>query len=193
MLPDFRHRARGPSVLRGTRRARLREIECGSKAMDFRLRNVRRIRRFPGPEEGLRVMAEKAPQAEALAVSWITPWIGKIEKFRPLLTRIYLLHRRIATIAVLLLAAILFVHVMFGANGMVVYKQKRAEFQSLQKQIAQEQKENDEYRQQIESLKTDQKAIEREAREQLRYVRPGEFVYVPPPPPNPPANHSAKK
>ena len=36
--------------------------------------------------------------------------------------------------------------------------------------------------QQIQALKTDQKAIEKEAREQLRYVRPGEYVYVPPPP-----------
>lgn len=161
--------------------------------MDLRLKNVPRIRRFPSPEEGLRVMAEKAPQAEALAASWIASWIGKVAWFRELLTQIYAFHRRIATIAVLLLAAVLFVHVMFGANGMVVYKQKRAEFQSLQKQLAQEQKENEEYRQQIEALKTDQKAIEKEAREQLRYVRPGEFVYVPPPAPNPPANHSAKK
>jgi cell division protein FtsB len=161
--------------------------------MDFRLKNVAKIRRLPSPEEGLRVMAEKAPQAEALAVSWIVSWAEKIERFRPLLKRVYALHRRIATIAVLLLAAILFVHVTFGANGMVVYKQKRAEFQSLQKQIAQEQKENDDYRQQIEALKTDQKAIEKEAREQLRYVRPGEYVYVPPPPADPPANHSAKK
>jgi cell division protein FtsB len=77
---------------------------------------------------------------------------------------------------------------------MVVYKQKRAEFQNLQKQIAAEQKENDLYTQQIQALKTDEKAIEKEAREQLRYVRPGEYVYVPPPPPSPPpANHSAKK
>lgn len=161
--------------------------------MDFRLKNVARMRRFPSPEEGLRVMAEKAPQAEALAVSWIAPWIGKGAKFRPLLMRVYALHRRIATIAVLLLAAFLFVHVMFGANGMVVYRQKRAEFQSLQMQIAQKQKENDEYRQQIEALKSDQKAIEKEAREQLRYVRPGEYVYVPPPPADPPTNRSAKK
>jgi len=59
----------------------------------------------------------------------------------------------------------------------------------------QEQKENELYTQQIQGLKTDEKAIEKEAREQLRYVRPGEYVYVPPAPANPPlpANHSAKK
>lgn len=155
--------------------------------MDFRLKSLAKIRRFPSPQEGLRVVAERAPQAEALAASWI-------EKVRPLLTQIYALRRRIATIAVMVVATLLFVHVMFGTNGMVVYKRKRAEFQALQKQIAQEQKENEIYMQQIQALKTDQKAIEKEAREQLRYVRPGEYVYVPPPPANPPpASHSAKR
>jgi len=77
--------------------------------------------RFPRPEDGLRAMAERAPQAEALAASWI-------ERVRPLAMRVYGLRRRLATIAVAVLAASLFVHVMFGANGMIVYKQKRAEY-----------------------------------------------------------------
>jgi cell division protein FtsB len=77
---------------------------------------------------------------------------------------------------------------------MVVYKQKRAEYESLQRRIVQEQKENDVYARQIRGLKTDEKAIEKEAREQLRYARPGEYVYVPPAPANPPpATHSARK
>jgi cell division protein FtsB len=82
-----------------------------------------------------------------------------------------------------------------GANGMIVYKQKRTEYESLQKRIIVEQKENELYTQQIQGLKTDEKAIEKEAREQLHYARPGEYVYVPPAPANPalPANHSAKK
>jgi len=133
-------------------------------------------------------MVDRAPQAEAFAASWI-------ERVRPLAMRIYALRRRIATIAVGVLAASLFVHVMFGANGMVVYKQKRAEYQELHKQIVQVQQENDRYTQQIEGLKTNQTAIEKEAREQLGYAKPGEYVYVPPAPakPAPPANHSAKK
>jgi cell division protein FtsB len=156
--------------------------------MDFRVKNISRIRRFPSPEDGLRAMAEKAPQAEALAASWML-------SVRPLAARLYALRRRLATITVAVLASLLFVHVMFGANGMIVYKQKRIEYESLQKRIAQEQKENELYTQQIQGLKTDKKAIEKEAREQLRYVRPGEYVYVPPPPANlpAPANHSAKK
>ncbi len=105
------------------------------------------------------------------------------------------MRRRIATIAVAGLAGLLFVHVMLGANGMVVYKQKRAEYESLQKRIAIEQKENQLYTQRIQGMKTDAKAIEKEAREQLHYARPGEYVYVPPDSvrPDPPATHSAHR
>lgn len=133
-------------------------------------------------------MVERAPQAEALAASWI-------ERGRPLALRVYALRRRIATAAVIVLAVSLCVHVMFGANGMVVYKQKRAEHQQLRQQIIQVQQENERYTRQIQGLKTDQTAIEKEAREQLGYAKPGEYVYVPPPPakPAPAGNHSAKK
>jgi cell division protein FtsB len=133
-------------------------------------------------------MAERAPQAEALAASWM-------ESARPLGMRVYGLRRRIATIAVTMLASLLFVHVMLGANGMIIYKQKRMEYESLQRRIVQEKKENELYAQKIQGLKTDEKAIEKEAREQLRYLRPGEYVYVPAAAANPapPANHSAKK
>ena len=156
--------------------------------MDFQMKDSSRIRRFPSPQDGLRAMAERAPQAEALAASWV----GIV---RPLAMRVYALRRRIATITVTVIAGLLFVHVMFGANGMIIYKQKRMEFQSLQKQLAQEQKDNELYTQKIQSLKTDEKAIEKEAREQLRYARPGEYVYVPPAAANQalPASRSAKK
>ena len=144
------------------------------------------IPRFPRPEDGLRAVVERAPQAEAFAASWI-------ERARPLATQIYILRRRIATVAVAVLAGSLFVHVMFGANGMVVYRQKRAEYQELRKQIVRVQQDNDRYTQQIQGLKSDQTSIEKEAREQLGYAKPGEYVYVPPAKPAPPANHSAKK
>jgi cell division protein FtsB len=155
--------------------------------MDFRIKDSSRIRRFPSPQDGLRAISERVPQAEAWASSWI-------ESTRPVAAQVYALRRRIATITVMVLAGLLFVHVMFGANGMVVYKKKRADYEALQKQIAQEQKENELYTQRIRGLKTDEKAVEKEAREQLRYVRPGEYVYVPTAPANPPpSNNSAKK
>jgi cell division protein FtsB len=133
-------------------------------------------------------MVDRAPQAEALASSWI-------ERVRPFASGVYALRRRVATVAVTLLAASLFVHVVFGANGMVVYKQKRAEYEALRNQNVQVQDDNDRYTRQIQGLKSDQKAIEKEAREQLGYAKPGEYVYVPPTPakPTPPANHTAQK
>ena len=153
-----------------------------------RLLPIDRMPRVPRPEDGLRALVERAPQAEALAASWI-------ECVRPTVMQIYAMRRRLATIAVAVLAVLLFVHVMFGANGMVVYKQKRAEYQGLRKQITKVQDDNDRYTQQIQGLKTDQTAIEKEAREQLGYAKPGEYVYVPPAPAKPsvPLNHSAKK
>jgi cell division protein FtsB len=162
--------------------------------LDFRvkvlaLKSFSRIPRLPRPEDGLRAVVDRAPQAEAFAASWI-------ERVRPMAVRVYVLRRRIATIAVTALAVSLFVHVMFGANGMVVYKQKRAECEALRKQIDQVQQENDRYTQQIQGLKSDQKSIEKEAREQLGYAKPGEYVYVPPAPAKPalqPTTHSARK
>lgn len=147
-----------------------------------------KITKLPSAEDGLRAVVERAPQAEALAASWI----GRV---RPFAIEIYTLRRRIATIAVVVVAVSLFIHVMFGANGMVVYRQKRMEYQELRKKVDQVQQENDRYTQQIQGLKSDQTAIEKEAREQLGYAKPGEYVYVPPSPakPVPPANHSAKK
>jgi cell division protein FtsB len=155
----------------------------------FRLKRFSQIGRLPRPQDRLRAVVERAPEAEALAASWI-------ERIRPLAIEIYGLRRRIATVAVGALAAALFVHVMLGANGMVAYKQKRAEYQQLQTQIRVIEQENDRYTQQIQGLKTDQTAIEKEAREQLGYAKPGEYVYVPPAPPKPapaPQSHSAKR
>jgi cell division protein FtsB len=156
--------------------------------MDFRVTDSSKLRSIRDPKAGLRAIAEKAPRAETLAVSCA-------EKIRPALARVYSSRRKLATITIAVLAGLLFVHVMFGANGMIVYKQKRDEYEALQKKIAQEQKDNELYTRQIQGLKTDEKAIEKEAREQLHYARPGEYVYVPPAPanPEPPASHSARK
>jgi cell division protein FtsB len=143
---------------------------------------------FPGREERSRIFAEKAPQAEAVAASWI-------EWMRPLGMRVYALRRRIATVVIAVVACLFFVHVMFGANGMVVYKQKRNEYEALQKKLAQVRAENEKVTKQIQGLQTDQKAIEKEAREQLGYAKPGELIYVTPAPAKPevPVNRSAKK
>ena len=104
--------------------------------------------------------------------------------------RAYGFRRRLATVAVSLLAMWLFLHVMLGANGMVVYRTKRSEYQKLQGQIQQLQKEKAGYSEQIQQLKTDPQRIEKEAREQFHYARPGEVVYVAPDPPAVPPSSS---
>lgn len=156
--------------------------------MDLRVERLPKVRILPRSQQGLRALVERAPQAEALA--------GRaMEELHPALTWLYGARRRLATSAVTVLTLWLFLHVMFGANGMVVYRQKRAEHQNLQKEINNLQEKNDHYSEQIRALKTDPKTIEKEAREQLHYTRPGEVVYVAPAPvpPQPPSTNAAKK
>ena len=114
-----------------------------------------------------------------------------VEQTRPVWSWIAAEWRRVGTAAAVLLTLGLVLHAMFGANGMVVYQQKRAERQTLQSEVQRLQKENDQYVERIRALKTDHRAIEREAREQLHYTRPGEYVYVAPdPPPKPPTGRA---
>jgi len=155
--------------------------------MDLRV-ELPKIRVLPLPEERLRSLAQGADHAEA--------WAAKARaKAEPVIERVYGVRRRLATGAVVVLGVWLFLHVMFGANGMVVYRTKRAEYQSLQKEIGQLQKENDQYSEQVSQLKSDPRRIEREAREQFHYARPGEVVYVSPEPvarPQPSTNSASK-
>jgi cell division protein FtsB len=155
--------------------------------MDFRV-GIPRIRVIPPPEQRLRSLTHGADQAEA--------WAGRVQAaLEPYLTRLYELRRRIATVAVAVLAVWLFVHVTFGANGMVVYRAKKAEYERVQKDIQSLQKENQQYSSEVDQLKSDPKRIEKEAREQFHYARPGEVIYVSPDKPavQAPANRSARK
>jgi cell division protein FtsB len=152
--------------------------------MDFRVKRLPKLKDLAQPQQRLRALVDRAPQAEAACERLAA-------RVSPVLLRIQAEHRRIATGAVVILAAWLFIHVMFGANGMVVYRQKRAEYDDLQGQIKVLQNENDKYSERIRGLQDDPQAIEKEARDQFHYVRPGEVVYVnpasPPPPPGPPS------
>ena len=76
---------------------------------------------------------------------------------------------------------------------MVIYRQKRDEMQTLQQEVERLQKENNQYADQIKSLKSDPAAIEKEAREQLHYTRRGEIIYVAPDPPQKPPTGRAQK
>src|SRR5260370_24188855 len=161
--------------------------------MDLRLGPASRARILPGREGGLRAVMDRAreqakdqaPRAEAGAARWV-------ERTRPVWSWLALEWRRLGTAAAILLIVGLLLHAMFGANGMVIYRQKRAEMQSLQSEVERLQKENNQYVDHIKSLKSDPAAIEKEAREQLHYTRRGEGVYVAPDPPPKPATDHAK-
>lgn len=92
----------------------------------------------------------------------------------------YGFRRRLATWGLFLFAALVAVHVIFGTNGWMAYEKKKAEYRKVTEDVQHIQQENAQLQQQIKALKTDPKAIEKEAREQLRYAKPGEIVYVMP-------------
>jgi cell division protein FtsB len=158
----------------------------------FRIKRPK-IRMVTPSRQSLRALADRAPVLEAFAERTVKQAANRL---RPGFTWMYVLRRRLATATVAALTAWLFVHVVFGANGMVVYRQKKAEYQSLEKEINGLQKDNTRYNAEIKALKGDPETIEREAREQLHYTRPGEVVYVAPAPAGPaqpPSTDAARK
>jgi cell division protein FtsB len=87
--------------------------------------------------------------------------------------------RRLLASAVLVsLAAGMFAHALLGDNGWIRYRQKKAEYQKLQQDLQRMDDENKRLDSEIKALKSDPKAIEKEAREQLRYAKPGEVIYL---------------
>ncbi len=90
--------------------------------------------------------------------------------------------RKAALVATVLFTCVIFYHVVFGANGWVVYQKKKVEYRQLQDNLQKLTQENEGLQKDVKGLKSDKAAIEREAREQLHYTRPGEVVYVMPAP-----------
>ncbi len=122
----------------------------------------------------------KGIQAAASVALWLFHW-----------------RHRLATIAVGLLALVLGVRLISGPNGWTTFQRKRVENRQLRQEVQQLQQENEDLERHVKALKSDPKAIEREAREQLRYAKPGEVIYVQPeqrpaPGQQPPANAAAQ-
>jgi cell division protein FtsB len=90
---------------------------------------------------------------------------------------IYRMRRVLATLCIASLAVSIGYKVVFGANGMKVWESKRAEVQQLQQEIAREKLEHDQLQHRVEGLQHEERSvIEKEAREQLGFVKPGEVV-----------------
>jgi cell division protein FtsB len=84
----------------------------------------------------------------------------------------------LSIVVVVLLAAGFAFRLVSGSNGWAAYRYKKAEYLKLQQEVQQLQKGNEELEEHVKALKYDPAAIEKEAREQLGYARPGETVYV---------------
>jgi cell division protein FtsB len=86
------------------------------------------------------------------------------------------LRRNARQILILALFALL-VHDIFGAHGFIAMRRTQKEIADIQDQIGKINTENKSLSEQVTSLKSDPKAIERIAREEMGLARPGELIY----------------
>jgi cell division protein FtsB len=99
----------------------------------------------------------------------------------------FAMRRVLATICIGLLAVFIGYKAVVGANGMKVWQAKRAEVERLQKEIDAATAAHQQLQRQVDRLQqAEPGTIEKEARERLGLVRPGEHVlYQPAPKPDP--------
>jgi cell division protein FtsB len=71
----------------------------------------------------------------------------------------------------------LLVHDIFGAHGFVAMRRTQKEIAQIREQIGKINDENKSLAGQVNSLKSDPKAIERIAREEMGLARPGEMIF----------------
>jgi cell division protein FtsB len=107
---------------------------------------------------------------------------AQVELPAPLPERAFLWAQRgwrpVGTVIAVLLALTLTWHVIDGKHGLSVWEHERLQDRALQKEILRLQQENAQMQQQIERLRSDPDAIEREAREKLHYAKSGEVIYT---------------
>jgi cell division protein FtsB len=97
-----------------------------------------------------------------------------MRKMRSDQTRSY----RGAILALLLVCVALVVHEIYGEHGYLALRREKREYDSLQQEVRRLQEENQQLERRIEALKSDPKAIERIARDQMHMARPGERIYT---------------
>lgn len=71
----------------------------------------------------------------------------------------------------------LLVHDVFGAHGLIAMRRTQKEIEQIREQIGRINEENKSLSNQVTSLKSDPKAIERIAREEMGLARPGELIF----------------
>jgi cell division protein FtsB len=88
------------------------------------------------------------------------------------------LRHKLAAAVVGALLCVVAYYALFAANGPMDHRQKRQESLELDRQIKALQQQNGAMEREIKALRDDPKTIEKEARERLRYARPGEVVFT---------------
>jgi cell division protein FtsB len=81
--------------------------------------------------------------------------------------------RKILGLALLTLA----IHDVFGSHGFLATRHTQKQIEQLRVEIERVNKENSALAGEVQSLKTDPKAIERIAREDMGLARPGEMIF----------------
>ena len=71
----------------------------------------------------------------------------------------------------------LLVHDVFGPHGFIAMRRTQKEIEQIREQIGKVNDENKTLTDQVNSLKTDPKSIERIAREEMGLARPGEMIF----------------
>lgn len=81
--------------------------------------------------------------------------------------------RGILGLALFLLA----IHDLFGSHGLLAMRRTQNQIQELRGEIDRLHKENGQLSSQVKALRTDPKAVERIAREEMGLARPGEMIF----------------
>ena len=82
----------------------------------------------------------------------------------------------------------LLVHDVFGPHGFIAMRRTQMEIEQIREQIGKMNEENKSLSDQVNSLKTDPKSIERIAREEMGLARPGEMIFKLPDTAKPPSS-----
>ena len=116
-----------------------------------------------------------------------------MELLQHLWEQAYGLRRKVGTWALFVLAGLLAFHVVFGTNGWMAYENKKTEYRKVTEEVQQIKQDIEHTQHNITALKNDPEAIARQARETLKYAKPGEIViYLPPPKAEVPATAQAR-
>ena len=112
-------------------------------------------------------------------------WLNKLREISPSGAGAYLRKNARQVLGLALFA--LLVHDVFGPHGFIAMRRTQKEIDQIREQIVKLNDENKSLSEQVTSLKSDPKSIERIAREEMGLARPGEMIFKIPDTSKPPS------